>query len=99
MLLFTHYAVKVRGYPLSELTVSLHHMGLTRACGKTPTPSVSTPLLRKSTRFHDKKNTRFTKKHQIAKPKLHTVEMARKCVAMPTIDKMTATLVFVCTGH
>jgi len=37
MLLFTHYAIKVRGYPLSDLTVSLHYMRSTPACGKTPT--------------------------------------------------------------
>jgi len=29
------------------------------------------------------KNTRITKKHYIAKAKLHTVKMAKKCVAMP----------------
>jgi len=32
------------------------------------------------------KNTRFTKKHQIAKANLHAVKMPRKCVATPTID-------------
>jgi len=58
------------------------------------------------------KNTRFTKKHKIAKAKLHTVKMAKKCVAMPTADivqpivsqrqrkrEIATTLVFVCTGH
>jgi len=37
MLLFTQYATKVRGYPLSELTVSLHCLRSTLGCGKTPT--------------------------------------------------------------
>jgi len=48
-----------------------------------------TLLLRKSTRFHDKKNTRFTKKHKLTKTNVNTVKMARKCVAMPTRDIIT----------
>ena len=36
-LLFTQYAVKVRGYPLSERIVSLHYLRSTLACDKTPT--------------------------------------------------------------
>jgi len=42
MLLFTHYAIKARGYPLSEPTVSLRYMRSPLACGKTPTTVVST---------------------------------------------------------
>jgi len=37
MLLSTQQAVQVCGYPLSELTVALHYLRLTLACGKTPT--------------------------------------------------------------
>ena len=32
------------------------------------------------------KNTIFTKKHEITKANVHTVKMARKCIAMPTTD-------------
>jgi len=42
--------------------------------------SVATLLLRKCTRFHDKKNTRLTKAN------LHSVKMSRNCVAIPDID-------------
>jgi len=37
MLLLAQYAIKVRGYPLSELTAFLHYLRSTLACGKTPT--------------------------------------------------------------
>ena len=66
-------------------------------------------VVRENTRFHDKKNTRFTKKYWITKANLHTVKMPRKCIAMPTMDivqlivnqrqrkrEIEATLVFVC---
>jgi len=44
-------------------------------------------LLWKSTKIHNKKNIRFTKKTLDYKSKLtHRVKMPRKCVAMPTID-------------
>ena len=41
-----------------------------------------TLLLQKITIFHDKKNTRFIKKHKITKANLHTtVKLPRKCIA------------------
>jgi len=40
MLLFTQQVVKVRGYPLSELTDSLYYLRSTLSCGKTP-PTVT----------------------------------------------------------
>jgi len=75
--------------------------------------SVATLLLRKSTKFHDKKTVDSPKKHEITKANLHTVKMPRNCVAMLTTDtvqlivnqrqrkrEIAATLVvFVCTGH
>jgi len=39
-----------------------HHQRI-NFCAFQRTASVATPLSQKSTRFHDKKNTRFTKKH------------------------------------
>jgi len=46
--------------------------------------SVAT-LLRKRTRFHDEKSTRYTKKTRAYNTKLTHSKNARKCVVMPTV--------------
>jgi len=74
--------------------------------------SVATLLLRKNTRFHDKKNTRFTKKTLDYKSKLTHSENVQKmrcnanhrhcaihCQPQTKKREIAATFVFVCTGH
>jgi len=63
-----------------DITTTNYQQLFDTANKQTYKTSVATLLLRKNTSFHYKKNTRFTKS------KLHTVNMPRKCVAMPTID-------------
>jgi len=48
--------------------------------------NAATLLLRKSTKFHDKKSLDLQRKTLDYKNKLTLSEMPRKCVAMPTID-------------
>jgi len=57
------------------------------------TGSVANLLLWKSSRFHDEKNTRFTKRTLDYKSKLaHSENGQRKCITMPTIDIVQLTV-------
>jgi len=99
----------VSSHHLAAVPAKMSAFNRYAAKGKT---SVATLLLRKSTRFHDKKTLDSQKKTLDYKSKLTHGENTQKCAVMPIIDivqlirnqrqrkrEIAATLVLVCIGH